>query len=190
MEQLIDLWLPILLSTVAVWFASALFWMVLPHHIKDTRKLPDEDALISALKNQGISAGSFSFPHCADKASWKDEELIRKWKEGPSGFMTVMMGNQNMARNMILMVLVNLIVSVFVAYLTSQARAPGAEFGAVFQIAATAGVMAYLFGWMGGAIWFHMSKNAWIANTIDSVMYGLITGLIFALLWPSAPVAG
>ena len=188
MEQLVDLWLPITLSTVAVWFVSALFWMVFPHHVKDTRKLPDEDALINALKSQGGAAGSYSFPYCTDKSSWKDEELIRKWKEGPSGFLTVM-GKQNMARNMILTVLVNFVVSVFVAYLTSQSRAPGAEFGAVFQIAATAAVMAYLFGWMGGAIWFHMSKNAWISNTIDSVAYGLIMGLIFALLWPGA-VAG
>ncbi len=189
MEQLIDLWLPILLSTVAVWFASALFWMVLPHHRKDMEPLPDENALIASLKAQGAQPGSYMFPFCAHKAAHKDAELTRKWKEGPSGFMTIL-GNQNMGRNMILSMLVYLVISIFVAYISSEARAPGASFGAVFQITATASVMAYLFGWMGGAIWFHMSKNAWIANTIDSVAYGLITGLIFALLWPGAPAAG
>ena len=187
MEQLIDLWLPILVSTVAVWFASALFWMVLPHHHKDMGPLPDEDAFIASLKSLGVQAGSYSFPHCADNAARKDPELIRKWKEGPTGFMTVL-GKTSMARNMVLSMLVYLVISVFVAYLTSQAREPGAGFEPVFQIAACAGVMAYLFGWMGGAIWFGMPKNAWISNTIDSVAYGLITGALFAAMWPGAPM--
>jgi hypothetical protein len=189
MEQLIDLWLPILLSGVAVWFASALFWMVLPHHHKDMGPLPDEDAFIASLKSLGVTPGSYSFPHCADNAARKDPELMRKWKEGPAGFMTIM-GKMSMGRNMVLSVLVYLLVSVFVAYLASEAREPGAGFGDVFQVAASAAIMAYLFGWMGGAIWFGMSKNAWIANVIDSVAYGLITGAIFALMWPGAPAVG
>ena len=189
MEQLMNLWLPILVATIAVWMASAVFWMVLPHHVKDMRKLSDEDGLIDALKGLGVGPGSYSFPFCADKASWKDEELMRKWTEGPSGFMTIMRP-QSMARNMVCTIVVNLFVSIFVAYLTSQARVPGADFASVFQVAATAGVMAYLFGWMGSAIWFQLSKNAWISNAIDSVAYGLIMGLVFALLWPGAPVVG
>ena len=38
---LIDLWLPILVAAVIVWFASALIWMAMPHHKKDIKKLPD-----------------------------------------------------------------------------------------------------------------------------------------------------
>jgi len=189
MEQLIDLWLPILLSAVAVWVASALAWMVLPHHHKDMGPLPDEDAFIASLKAQGVKPGSYSFPHCADHASRKDPELMRKWKEGPAGFMTIL-GQVNMGRNMVLSLLVYLVISVFVGYVSSQARAPGEGFADVLQITATTGIMAYLFGWMGGAIWFGMPKNAWISNTIDSVAYGLITGLIFAALWPGVPAAG
>lgn len=189
MEQLLDLWLPILLSTVAVWFASAIFWMVLPHHHKDMGPLPDEDGFIAMIKSMGVKAGSYSFPHCADNASRKDPELMRKWKEGPNGFMTVL-GEVSMARNMVLTVLVNFIITVFVAYISSQARAPGDNFAEVLQITATTGITAYLFGWMGGAIWFGMPKHAWMSNIFDSVAYGLITGLILAALWPGAPTPG
>jgi hypothetical protein len=40
-----SLWLPILLSAIAVWVASAINWMVMPHHESDYRKFPDEDAV-------------------------------------------------------------------------------------------------------------------------------------------------
>ena len=41
MVTISTLWLPILVSTVLVFVASSLIWMVLPHHRSDTRKLPD-----------------------------------------------------------------------------------------------------------------------------------------------------
>jgi hypothetical protein len=48
------LWLPILLSSIVVWVASALFWMVMPHHKSDFGKLPDEDAARQALTPQDL----------------------------------------------------------------------------------------------------------------------------------------
>ena len=187
--ELLDLWLPILLSAVGVWFASAIFWMVLPHHQKDSTALPDEDRFIVALKEMGIGPGNYGFPFCADKAARKDAEIMRKWKEGPKGFMTVL-GDMNMGKNMALCAFVYVIIGVFIAYLASLAVPPLASFSEVFQFTATAGVLAHLFGWICGGIWFSMSKNSMIANAFDSVVYGLMTGLIFALLWPGAPAVG
>lgn len=50
MTPVLQLWLPILCSTVIVFFASFLAWMVLPHHKKDVNVLPDENALLEQLK--------------------------------------------------------------------------------------------------------------------------------------------
>ena len=44
------LWLPILLSALAVYIASSLIWTVIQYHGSDWRKLPDEDAARSTLK--------------------------------------------------------------------------------------------------------------------------------------------
>ena len=46
------LWLPILLSAVFVFIASNLLWMALPFwHRKDYQRLPDEAAVLAALKS-------------------------------------------------------------------------------------------------------------------------------------------
>ena len=42
--SLASLWLPILVSAVAVFFVSFLAWMVLPHHKKDINAIADEKA--------------------------------------------------------------------------------------------------------------------------------------------------
>ena len=52
MVSLSTLWLPILVSAVFVFIASYLLWMALPFwHRKDYKKLPDEGAVLGALKN-------------------------------------------------------------------------------------------------------------------------------------------
>ena len=50
MEFVIELWKPILLSGLAVFIMSALVWTALPHHKKEFARLPDEDALLKALR--------------------------------------------------------------------------------------------------------------------------------------------
>ena len=47
-----SLWLPVLVAAAAVWIASAIVWMALPHHKKDFSKLPSEDGVAEALRNQ------------------------------------------------------------------------------------------------------------------------------------------
>jgi hypothetical protein len=44
-----SLWLPILLSAVAVFVASSIVHMVMPWHKGDYQKVPDEDALRAAV---------------------------------------------------------------------------------------------------------------------------------------------
>ena len=61
---LTSLWLPILLSTVAVYIASSLIWAVIQYHNSDWRELPDEAEARSALK--GVAPGQYSVPHAVD----------------------------------------------------------------------------------------------------------------------------
>ena len=82
--MLLSLWLPILLSTIAVFFGSFVMWMVMPHHKKDWKQLPDEDALMATLRSQDMGAGQFGFPFCGDKSQMKDPDWIKKFEDGPS----------------------------------------------------------------------------------------------------------
>jgi hypothetical protein len=45
-----SLWLPIVVSGVALFFASWAAWMLLPHHKPEWKGLPDENALMSTLR--------------------------------------------------------------------------------------------------------------------------------------------
>ena len=90
MVPLTALWLPILLSTVLVFVASAIMHMVLTYHKSDFRKLPDEERVTDALRNAGVGPGrNTSFPYYSFE-EMKSPAVIEKLKRGPVGFMTVL----------------------------------------------------------------------------------------------------
>ena len=64
MIPLTTLWLPILLSTVIVFFASFIMHTVLAYHKSDYRKLPDEDRVTDAMRTAGVAPGAaYYFPY-------------------------------------------------------------------------------------------------------------------------------
>ena len=64
MVTLPALWLPILLSAVAVFIASSIIHMVLQYHNTDFRKLPDEEAARRAVAALKLAPGDYSMPYC------------------------------------------------------------------------------------------------------------------------------
>ena len=95
----VSLWLPVVLSTVAVFFLSFAMWMVLPHHKADWRPIPKEDDAMNALRDAGVGSGQYTFPHCASKELWKDPDFIKKFEAKASmqkrtgGLMGLGLGN-------------------------------------------------------------------------------------------------
>jgi hypothetical protein len=74
------------------------------------------------------------------------------------------------------------VLNFVIAYLAGIALSPGAGFMKVFQFVGTAGILVYASSGLLNAIWF---KRRVIGDIADGIAYGLITGLIFAALWPS-----
>ena len=62
MLTLTDLWLPTIVSAAAVWIASAIAWMAMPHHKGDFKALPNENALMDAVRAQNVAPGVYGFP--------------------------------------------------------------------------------------------------------------------------------
>ena len=48
-----------------------------------------------------------------------------------------------------------------------------------------AGIFAYTFSFLPQMIWFQATANAKIAGILDGLVCGLVTGVIFAALWPA-----
>jgi hypothetical protein len=89
-----------------------------------------------------------------------------------------------MGGKMIATFFVYLVVSILVAYLTRVAIPGAASFGRVFQVAGTAGILAYDFASIPNAIWFGAYRRTILATIFDGVLYGAIIGAIFAWQWP------
>ena len=175
-----SLWIPVLVSGVALFFASWVAWMVLPHHKSEWKGLPNEDSVMKALKTAGVSPGQYVFPYCKPE-DWKSDAFKAKMQAGPNGNLTVWSGPCNMARNMLCTVLFFLVANFVIAYLAGMALPPGTDFLTVFRFVGTAGILTYGTANILNGIWFGRKMMADIA---DGIVYGLITGLIFAALWP------
>jgi hypothetical protein len=172
--------MPILISAVLVWFASALLHMVLPHHKGDFEGLPDEAKVLSAL--DGVKPGSYMFPWCSSMAEMKSPELMEKQKKGPNGTLTVFPGAVNMGRNLGLSLVFYIVVGILTAYVASHSLAPGVPYLKVFQICGAAAFMAHGLGWMPFMIWFGF-RGFW-AYLFDSLVFALVTAGTFGWLWP------
>ena len=187
MTELTAIWLPILLAGVACHIVSMLSWAASPHHIKDYKSLPDHNAFAAAIRSLGLPPGHYKFPHPQSQADFKTEAFKEAYANGPWGGLDLAPAKPNMGRNLGLTFGYFLLVSLFVGYLISESRAPGAEFLRVFQVGTTAAFMAYGLGGLLGHIWYPtISTRGFITTLIDAALYALATGAIFALMWPSA----
>jgi hypothetical protein len=137
-----DLWLPILVSAVIVWIASALIWTVLPWHKSDYAKTGDEEGVRAALK--GLAPRFYNVPHVTDMQDLKKAEVGQKFTDGPVAFITVLPnGMPNMARNMVLQIVYFVFVGILCAYFVSRTTGPDADYLEVFRIVVRTALVEY-----------------------------------------------
>lgn len=185
MIELSSLWLPILLSAVFVFIISAILHMVIQMHSKDYSATPDEEALRDALRNQSISPGMYTFPHCTSMKEMGSDEFMEKMKRGPNGFMTVLPdGPVAMGKTLSLWFAFNILINVFVAYLSSMTVEAGASFKEVFRIACTVALLGYAIPKIDDSIWKSADWSVTFRFFFDGVLYSLVTAATFAWLWP------
>lgn len=184
-----QLWLPILLSGVGVWIASAVCWMAIGHHKKDRDAIPGgrEQELMDAITKLGLGPGNYGFPDFCQYDNLPRKERMEKLKSlyerRPYGILRVW-GEMNMGVNMLLTLLFFVVTSAVIAYLGWAVMPAGTAFAKVFQVIGTAAVLAYCFASFPNDVWFQTKRRAMVMNLIDGIIYGLITGAIFAWLWP------
>ena len=178
------LWLAIVLSGVLVWIASFLVWVVLPHHKRDFKAVPNEDAARSALAN--TPPGQYNIPNIASRDDLKNPAEAKKFDDGPVGFLTILPnGMPSMGKNMVLSFVYYLVVGALVAYVTGRTLPPGTEYLAVFRLTGTVAWLAYGFAVVPDAIWFGRPWSAIAKALVDALIYGLLTAGVFAWLWPT-----
>jgi hypothetical protein len=181
--ELTALWLPILLSGVAVFIISSLIWAVIQYHNSDWRALPDEEAARAALRS--ATPGQYAVPYAADNAAKADEAWQAKYKEGPAAMIVVVPhGDLAMGKQLGQWFAWCLLISLFVAYIAGTTLAAGADYLKVFQITSTTAILAYGGGVGMNMIWFGATGGRTVKDLLDALIYGLVTAGIFGWLWP------
>lgn len=185
MISLTQLWLPILLSAVGVFIASSILHMVLKFwHFPDYRGFSNEEEVGEAMRRGDPSPGMYLLPHCNMEDMNKDETR-EKFERGPVAFLILRAnGMPSLGASLGQWFAFCLVVSLFAGYLAGATLGAGSNASQVFRVAGTAAFMAYGFSSLPAGIWWGQPWTSVAKDVVDGVIYALVTGGMFAWLWP------
>ena len=152
------LWAPILLSAALVFVVSSLIHIFLKYHANDMRKLPNQDALQTALRPFNLPPGDYFLPRGDTMKEMKTPEFDEKLAKGPVIVMTIFKnGPLGMGKSMLLWFLYCIVISIFAAYIAWHAVQPGASYLSVFRFAGCSAFMGYALAAPQQSIWYGRS---------------------------------
>ncbi len=182
-----SLWIPVLVSAIAVFVLSSLAHMVLRYHRKDYLGLPNEDAVAEALRKAGPSPGVYHLPHCDDPSQMKEPAVQKKFADGPVAIVTVVRsGAPRLATYLVQWFLLCLFISFTAAYVARHALTYGSAGLEIMRITGSVALVGYAYGHLQGSIWQGIPWANSLRGIADAIVYALATGLVFRLLWPAA----
>ncbi len=185
MISILSLWLPILLSAIAVFIVSSFINVLLPWHRNDWKKVPAEADVMSSLRGFAIPPGDYVLPHAAGPQEMNSDAYKEKVKQGPLALITIMdTSSQNMAKSMVSWFVYCIVISILAAYIATRALTPAAEYLEVFRFTGATAFIGYAMSLPQNSIWFHRSWGSTVRFMIDGLIYGLLTAGFFGWLWP------
>jgi hypothetical protein len=184
MITIASLWLPIVLSAVTIFVVSSLIHTVLGYHWNDLRRVPNEAALLDALRPLHLPAGDYHAPRPKDAAHMRTPEYKEQVQRGPTVLMTVTRGSFGMGRQLSQWFVYLLLVSFCCAYVASRSVPAGAPYLAVFRLAGCSAFLAYSLALPQASIWYSRNWRMTVITMIDGLIYAGITGGFFGWLWP------
>jgi hypothetical protein len=186
MVSLAQLWLPILLSAVAVFVASSILHMALKFwHMPDYKAFPNEDEVGAAIRGGSPAPGMYVLPYC-DMEAMKQPGARDKFAAGPVG-LVILRRNEMPAigKSLALWSVFALVVSLFCAFVAVGALAADAGGHRVFHTTALVALMAYAARSFPMGIWWGQPWGSVFKDAVDGLVYAIVTGLVFAWLWPA-----
>lgn len=186
MVSLASLWLPILVSAIAVFVASSIIHMLLGYHARDWKKVPRQDAVQEALRPFHLSPGDYALPRPDSMKEMNTPEFKAKQEKGPVLVMTVFpSGHSFMGKSLFLWFLFSLVVAAFAGYVAGITLGPGAPYLTVFRIAATVAFAGNSLALLQHSIWYQRNWSTTLISMFDGLIYALLTGGVFGWLWPA-----
>jgi hypothetical protein len=185
MVPLYSLWLPIVLSALIAFLASWLLHMIVGHHHRDLRQLPQEDGVLDALRAVHIEPGDYMAPHAASPAGMRDPGFIERRRRGPVVLLTLSAGGAlRMGKPLAQWFVYLLVIALISAYVASRTLAAGAPYLSVFRVAGTVAFMGLAMGQPHQSIWWQRQWSSTIKYMLDGLIYALLIAGVFGWLWP------
>ena len=189
MVPLAELWLPVILSAVLVFLVSSILHMVFTYHKSDFSQFPSEAQVQDSLRPLAIPPGDYMIPWAQSMEASKSPEFQQKLVQGPVMIATVLPnGPFNMGKNLGQWFGYSLIVSFFAAYLCSRVLPSGTSYLMVFRVAGTVAFAGYSLALMQSSIWGGKKWRTTFLSMIDGLIYALVTGGSFGMLWPDGSI--
>jgi hypothetical protein len=185
MVALVQLWLPILTSAVAVFVLSSLVHMVFKWHNSDYRALPNEEEVRAIVQKNDPAPGEYLLPYCPGAETARTPEFQQKFRDGPVGMLVLRRrGAPDMGKMLGLWFLYVLAVNLVAAYLATRAFPSGAAGLGIFRLTSTVVFLAYVGGSVQNGIWMGKPWRSVAKDVLDGAIYALATGAVFYWLWP------
>jgi hypothetical protein len=182
-----SLWIPVVVSAIVVFLGSSLVHMLLKYHRADYKSLAHEDAVREALGKTSAVPGIYFTPYCPDMKGMEEPAMKEKFEKGPVALITLYpKGAPALPKHLTLWFLFSLFVSFVAAYVARHTLQPGADGLLVMRITGTVAFAAYGVSHLSDSIWKGQPWSNTMRALIDAVIYALLTGLTFRLLWPAA----
>lgn len=181
-----SLWIPVVVSAVAVFVASSVLHMVLKYHKADYKPFPNEAEVGDAIRKGNPPPGLYVIPHCSDMSQMKDEAMQAKFAKGPVGAMTLRPnGMHNMGTLLGLWFGFCLLLSFVIGYVARHTLSMGSDGLLVMQVTGTIAFVGYGMSSIIDSIWMAVPWSNTARALFDALIYAVVTGLVFRLLWPS-----
>lgn len=185
MVPVMSLLVPILVAAVIVFAASSIIHMFTPFHKGDVKRVPNEDGVMSALRNFNLAPGDYAMPLASSMAAMGTPEFQAKMQAGPVVVMTVRpSGKFTMTPSLIQWFIYSIVVSLFAGYIAGVALPAGADYLKVFRVAGCVAFTGYAMGLPQSSIWGGKNWSTTLRGMADGLLYGLLTGGTFGWLWP------
>jgi len=182
-----SLWIPVIVSAIVVFVASSILHMALKYHKADYKVLTNEDAVREAISRGNPSPGIYVTPHCTDMKQMKDPAMVDKYVKGPIAIMSILpKGAPNMGKHLSLWFGFCVLVSFVAAYVARHTLTPGADGMLVMRITGTVAFATYALSELSASIWKGQPWANTLRHAVDGLIYALLTGLTFRLMWPGA----
>jgi hypothetical protein len=179
------LWLPIVVSAVLVFVVSSIIHMTPLWHKSDYPRYASEDRVLDALRPLGVPPGEYMMPRPADMQEMRSPAFQEKMKRGPAVLMTVFPPwSGSMSTQLVQWFVYVLVISFFCAYVTSRAVGVGAPYLQVFRFVGATAFLAYAAALWQASIWFRRPWSITLKNTLDGLIFALVSAGVFGWLWP------